>query len=294
MKLFWKIGMVVITALGLAACGGGGGGGSTSTTASTASGIGKGSVVFSVDNNIIKTAGANGSNTLEKANAAVISSNVSEVVVSITNSSNVTTSYTLPLSLVSGSYVTSGISLPIGTYQITSYIVNNASHSALYATPLTGSALAHLVTAPLPVSFTVTANGTVSVAPEIVPTTNASGAVASASFGLGTYNLNLVSTINFFIAPILSPVAPGTNAYTTADITVTSGGTTLYDSVAAGVSLTAGTNSIMIRESATVGATYVVTVSKTGRTSFTHTYTGAELSQYVTNGLGPINATLAP
>lgn len=285
MKSIWKMCIPLLAASLLSACGGGGG--SAASSGNSTPNAGKGNVDFVVSAASEKTKPSGLSaiasdNTNGAGPLAAISSSVAEIDVTLRNSAGVSTNYRLALRTLSGQYVTTSMSLPVGTYQVTSYMVNDSSHNALYCTPATGSPLAYLVAAPLPVSFTVTANGSTQVAPEIISTASSS----ASDFGLSSFNLNLVSTLNFLITAIDAT----TNASTTAAIAVTSGGTSLYSGT-----LSAGNNSIMIKELA-AGASYVVTITKTGYQTWSASYSGAALSGHVSGsgGTGPIDAVLTP
>ncbi len=71
------------------------------------------------------------------------------------------------LSFGSG-YVTENVSLEVGNYKITSFIVLNESNQAMYATPVAGSPKADLVATPLPISFVVRENAATELRPEVV------------------------------------------------------------------------------------------------------------------------------
>jgi hypothetical protein len=58
------------------------------------------------------------------------------------------------------SYLSENLELPIGSYQLTQFVVLDASGVAIYATPLEGSELAKYVNDPLPIKFTITNEGT--------------------------------------------------------------------------------------------------------------------------------------
>lgn len=65
-------------------------------------------------------------------------------------------------------FITLPISLPEGNYSLTEFMVLDENNEVVYATPVEGSDLAYLVTAPLPIGFVILANQTTELAPEVV------------------------------------------------------------------------------------------------------------------------------
>ena len=65
-------------------------------------------------------------------------------------------------------YLSEKLERPIGNYQLTQFVVLDASDRVIYATPYEGSELAKYVTDSLPVDFNVTSNGTQVIA-QVLP-----------------------------------------------------------------------------------------------------------------------------
>lgn len=172
---------------------------------------------------------------------------------------------------MNGNFISEPVSLPVGNYQLTKYLVIDASNKVIYATPVTGSPLAYLVTHPLPISFSITKDTVTTLFPEIVDATTST----PQDFGYATFGFNVVNTFDFLI----SVFVPTSNnfALTTANITVTSGGATLYTGT-----LGAITNTIKVKDVAT---DYTVKVTKSGYNDYTATYTNAQMKAFFNNPL---------
>lgn len=82
-------------------------------------------------------------------------------------------------------YVTENISLEIGSYKITSFIVVNENNHAMYATPVAGSPKANLVSNPLPISFFISEGAATEISPEVleISSTDTPEKFGYASFG---------------------------------------------------------------------------------------------------------------
>jgi len=66
------------------------------------------------------------------------------------------------------SFITESLTLEVGTYQLTEFFLIDTSGDILWAAPLEGSELAHLVDRPLPLSFTIQEQKTTTVTPQVV------------------------------------------------------------------------------------------------------------------------------
>ena len=70
-----------------------------------------------------------------------------------------------------GNYSTPDITLPVGTdYTLTKFELKDVDNLVIFATPLTGSELADLVTTPLPISFDIAVEATTPVAVDVLST----------------------------------------------------------------------------------------------------------------------------
>jgi hypothetical protein len=182
----------------------------------------------------------------------------------------------LPLSSFGGQYISQPLSLPVGSYRLTQFLAVNSSGTALYASPLEGSTLAYLVSDPLPISFTITKNQVSKLVPEVLSTAT----FTPGDFGYATFTFDIVETIDFIVGVLVYSDAAANYEMTTANITVTSGATTLYFG-----SLPAANSGVKVRDGYTE---YTVTVTKPGYVNYTDTFTAAELKGYDAAPLGII------
>jgi hypothetical protein len=70
------------------------------------------------------------------------------------------------------SYLSQKIEFPIGNFKLTKFIILNSDSKAIFATPVAGSSLASLVSKPLPIEFSISANGITQLIPEVLPITS--------------------------------------------------------------------------------------------------------------------------
>jgi len=66
-------------------------------------------------------------------------------------------------------FVSENVELPVGSYQVTQFIILDTNHKAIFATPYENSELANLVADPLPINFSVTENNTNTITPQVIP-----------------------------------------------------------------------------------------------------------------------------
>jgi hypothetical protein len=86
-------------------------------------------------------------------------------------------------------YLSENLELPIGSYQLTQFVVLDASGTVIFATPLEGSELAKYIDNPLPIEFTITNEGT-----EIKPQVLAVDPEDSPElFGYASFGFELIS-----------------------------------------------------------------------------------------------------
>lgn len=87
---------------------------------------------------------------------------------SVKHSSGQVASAKIELFDFNGGYVTQPVELVPGNYELIEFLVLAANNSVIYASPLTGSPLADIVEKPLPLPFTITAEETTPVVPEVI------------------------------------------------------------------------------------------------------------------------------
>lgn len=119
-----------------------------------------------------------------------------------------------------GSWVTKELKLKTGQYELTKFLVIDGAGTVVMAAPLEGSPLAYLVNNPLPLSFGIQLNQTTRVVPEVL----AIGNHPPTDFGYAAFILNVVNTIDFYVAVYIDdPNIDALPSYTSAKLTVVIG-----------------------------------------------------------------------
>jgi len=172
-------------------------------------------------------------------------------MVPITDENDGPTNYTdtiLTLIDFSGEFITQSLPLAPGNYKLSKFIVLDENDQAIYATPLSGSSKAHLVSTPLPYAFSTASNQVSKVMPEVISTEG----IPASEFGYTVFDFQHVEVYAFQIATF----APTLNGYelTEADITISAGGVEKYSGA-----LAAETNQILLIDEE---VTYDFTISK--------------------------------
>jgi hypothetical protein len=175
-------------------------------------------------------------------------------------------------------YLSEPISLAVGNFSLTEFIVLDESNAVLYATPLEGSPLAHLVSDPLPMPFSVSRDETTKVSPQVI---KVEGATAN-DFGYATFTPDIVTTLTFNVGILAYDTSTSNFELTSANLKITSGGTAWFDR-----DLAAITNEIRIADDMSA---YTLHVTKSGYQAYQKTFTKAELISYGTGN--PLVVTL--
>jgi hypothetical protein len=90
-------------------------------------------------------------------------------------------------------YVSDLLSLNIGHYQITEFLVVNEANEVIYATPVEGSPMAGLVNDPLPIDFSVQKDNLTTVVPQVV---RLGAGDTPADFGYVEFGFDIVEDTN--------------------------------------------------------------------------------------------------
>jgi len=187
----------------------------------------------------------------------------------------------LPLIKMNESFITKPISLLIGDYELTQFIVADALGNALYIAPIEGSNNAYLVDIPLPIDFTISKDEVAKIVPEVVNADNGT----PEDFGYTTVSFTVVETFNFLVRVFVYDTSIVNYALTTANLMVASEGITLYSN-----ELEAITNDISIRDGYN---NYIITIAKDGYEIFIDTIVNEELKQYYSSDdHGPLKVFL--
>jgi Concanavalin A-like lectin/glucanases superfamily len=165
-------------------------------------------------------------------------------------------------------YLSEPVEFISGQYALTEFFVLNNEGEIVYATPLEGSALAHLVTDPLPIFFTITEDETIKVTPEVI----AIDEFSAEDFGYSTFSFDVVETVSFQLAVFTYDETTENFELTASNVSVTASGSQLFDQALPGL-----TNRVVVHDGYEL---YDVTVSKAGYQSYHHTFTKDSLLQY--------------
>lgn len=183
----------------------------------------------------------------------------------------------LSLFQFSGEYLSEPIALKIGNFSVTEYIVLDEDDNAVYATPMEGSPLEHLVDDPLPISFSVTKDKTTKVSPQVIKVEGHTGI----DFGYATFSFDEVATFNFLLGVHAYNSTSQNFELTTASLKITSGSDVQVDR-----SLSAQTHTITVVDNMT---NYTVVIEKAGYTTYSRTFAIADLKAF---GASPLVVTL--
>lgn len=167
-------------------------------------------------------------------------------------------------------YLSEVISLEIGDYQLTEFLVLDANDEIVYATPLEGAPLAYLVQNPLPLPFTILKEQTLKIISQVIAIEDYN----AGDFGYNTFSFDVVKTFTFSTAAFVYQNSTENFELTSADIQISSNSTSevLYSG-----ELLPETNYIRIKDG---HPSYTVTVSKAGYETFIQTFTTDELKAY--------------
>lgn len=122
--------------------------------------------------------------------SAVTDRGVTEALISIVGVNGEVIFDKEPLQLIAfgDQYVTRKLEIPVGEYQLTEFMLVDSSGIVLWATPVQGSKLAHLVRNPLPFAFGISPDETTSLEIEVVRVGNH----PPADFGYLNFNIHFV------------------------------------------------------------------------------------------------------
>lgn len=174
----------------------------------------------------------------------------------------------------SGTLVGEPLSLNPGNYQLTEFLVLDDQGVVIYATPIEGSQYAHLVNDPLPIDFTVTADETSQVVPEVIDVEE----FTPDAFGYSTFRFTIVEHFSFLVTAFIYDEVAQDLALATAQLTIYEQGTqnTLYNG-----QLGDSINAIAVED----GFDYRLVVEKAGYTAVDNDYTNAELKVFAADPL---------
>jgi hypothetical protein len=195
---------------------------------------------------------------------------ITGILVSIRNASGnmVYERENVPLHKFGEEYLSEPLALTIGDFDLTEFVIIDESGSAIYATPLEGSPLAHLVDDPLPINFAISKDVTTKVNPQVIKVDGNSGP----DFGYATFSPNVVNTFSFLMGVMAYSPATDNFELTDSHVKITGSGETLFD-----MDLTAITNKIVIRDDFD---NYHLTVTNGGYMPYDKIFTGEQLKEH--------------
>lgn len=165
-------------------------------------------------------------------------------------------------------YLSEPLEFPAGEYLLTEFLVLDEEGEVQYATPQENSRLAHLVSNPLPIDFTITEDQTTKVTPEVVSIDE----FTAEDFGYSTFSFDIVETISFQLAVFVYNESTDNFELTSSEVQVTSSEQSLYDQP-----LPDSTIRVVVKDGF---ENYTLHVNKSGYTPYVQTFTKDSLAHY--------------
>lgn len=186
----------------------------------------------------------------------------------------------LELISLNGSYLSKGLPLPAGNYNLTEFLVADANNHVIYATPKKGSILSTLVNNPLPMGFVSYPNAESILIPEVIKTDTSS----LEDLGYAGFSFNPVSIVKFLMT-VFSKEESQLNFETldSCDLLVTSPSGRVFNYV-----LKNGVNPVYVNSDT---GKYILTISKKGYKPCIDTLNNNQLQNY---SITPLHVILAP
>lgn len=99
----------------------------------------------------------------------------------------------LELIQINGNYLSTGISLPVGNYELREFMVTDVENNVIYAAPLLTSKLSQVVEQALPIYFYVDGTSEIIVTPEVISMDK----YYADDFGYMSFSLDTVEAVRF-------------------------------------------------------------------------------------------------
>jgi hypothetical protein len=176
-----------------------------------------------------------------------------------------------------GEYISEPLSFRPGSFKLTEFLLLDENNKVLYATPVEGSKLAHLVADPLPINFSIVKDKTIKVTPQVIAVNEDN----AGDFGYSTFSFNIVKTFDFLISVFAFNEASNNFELTASHLKISSAGNILFDQ-----DISDSTNSVKTKDDLT---NYSIEITKSGYTTYQHVFTADELRQHAND---PIIVTL--
>ena len=171
-------------------------------------------------------------------------------------------------------YLSEPISLTIGDFTLTEFLVVDENNAAIYACPIAGSPMAYLVKDPLPINIKVVKDQVTKITPQLI---KIDGATAI-DFGYVTFGLDIVKTFKFSVGIFTYNTTSHNFELANANVSVYSP----TAEVLFNKDLTAITNEVTVKDDY---STYKIKVIKNGYQSYEKIFTLTELKAFVSTPL---------
>jgi hypothetical protein len=123
----------------------------------------------------------------------------------------------IPLYTFGTGYVSENIEIKNGEYKLTKFMVINPSGEVVFAAPVAGSALAYLISKPLPFNFNIFPNKVTKISPEVLSVEDQT----PEQFGYAAFGVQVIKPLEFYAVCILdNPLIMAPTQFTTARLTV--------------------------------------------------------------------------
>lgn len=160
-----------------------------------------------------------------------------------------------------GVYISEPISLATGDYTLVEFLLLDDEDNVVYATPVSSSSLAYLVTQPLPISFTIEHDNVTNLKPEVLDVHG----YEPEDFGYTTFGFSFVPTFDFLFGVFVYNADIENFELTDAQISISMNGTIILKS-----GIKAITNTIVLRDE---DVDYELEISKAGYQTYVSTFT---------------------
>lgn len=204
------------------------------------------------------------------SNLRTQNSAASYLLVSIadTNGKSVVSRQKIKLYSFGESILSEPISLNIGNYFLTEYLVLDDQESVIYATPKKEAKLDYLVEFPLPIEFVITKDETAQITPEVISV----GEINPTDFGYTTFAFEVVNTFDFLLSVFTYDTVSNNFELTHSKLQIKCDDKMLFDNL-----ISDSTNLIKLADEYSA---YELIVTKEGYTTFQDEFTASELKVF--------------
>lgn len=178
-------------------------------------------------------------------------------------------------------YVSEPLSLKVGTYMLTEFMLADEANTVLYAAPVESSTLAHLVNDPLPIEFIISKDIVLKIVPEVLSVEDNT----PEDFGYTTFGFDIVDIFDFLLGVFVFDESTGNFELTDANLLVIGDSyDTLYHD-----DLSAVTNQVTLNSGY---SDYNLTITKNGYNTYQNSFSEDSLSQHYSTA-GPLTIILS-